>query len=187
MNMNICKQLSKFDIETVTFNNTLKNKIIKDEDSLFTSINVNLNNVYLNNVCLLFSINDPKIFPYNTYNTTYGNQQKYKCYFDKTKNKSIYYFIENIEDMILNKYCSVYNKKEFEKKLSIKNNDCGKCYIKYYITPKSTNSIVNRYSFNNSCVKINKTDTYNQLFVIKISGVWETGNTIGVSYKICSI
>lgn len=184
MSLNICKQLSKFDIETLSFNNTIKNKIIKNDDSLFTSINLNINSVVINNACLLFSIKDPDLIQYNVYK---NSNIRYKCYFDENKNKTTYNMLENLEKLIINKYCNIYNKKQIEKVYSFNHIENGKHYIKYYINTKSTNSIINRYCFGESCLKNKKTEHNNKLFVIKISGIWETENKVGVSYKICAI
>ena len=85
---------------------------------------------------------------------------KYKCIINSEKNIDIFNFLYKLENKILNKY----NNKKM-KKLIIQN-QLKQGNIKLFIEE----SIVhNKYS--------------NIQFLLKISGIWEKGNEIGLTYK----
>lgn len=175
MSLNISRQLSKFNINELLFNTTIKNKIIKGDNSLFTSVSLAVDGYNLNNLCLLFSIKDPI---YNSYSN------KYKCFFEERNNRVMISYLESIENTILTKYCSIYKNRELEKIITLTNKENKLGYIKFYINDKYSykNNIIDRYAINNHNTSSNK-----KLFVMKISGVWENDGKVGVSYKICSI
>jgi hypothetical protein len=82
---------------------------------------------------------------------------KFKCYFNKITNKENINKLKNIEENILKKY-KVENKiPQYKIYEQIKNG-----YLKIY------NDIENKIS---------------QTFILKISGIWETENSYGLTYK----
>lgn len=181
MSINIARQLLDFEPDTMYFNNTIKNKIIKGTNSLFTGINIKQGNIVLNNVCLIFTIKNSGI------ENIPCNNEKYKCYTSDSVNVKIFKMLEIVEKNILNKYCSVRHK-NYEVVYSLANNN-NYWQFKYYdnkdhMASNPQFSIINRYTIDD----INfKNDQNSKTYVIKISGVWENNGKIGVSYKICSI
>ena len=182
MSLNVSRQLLDFDFKSMFFNNTIKNKIIKGTNSLFTGINVRYGNILLNNICLVFTIRNPII------ENIQCDNEKYKCFTSDTTSIKTLKDIERLEQTILDNYCLLRNKK-FELIHTLINNESRYSYFKFYDNKKNigindNSSIINRYCINNR--NINNGNT-NKSFVIKISGVWENDDKIGVSYKICSI
>lgn len=180
MSLNICKRLTDFKIDLISFNNTIKNKIIKGENSVFTGINITINNVILNNICLVFSVKNPLIINYNINDNTLS---KYKCIFDSRINNEIISSLERIENSILDKYI-ILNRIRYLKKVNTLNMCDDQLYhIKFYSNLENKGSINKRYTLNSRSIK----DPHKKLFVLKISGVWENNGKIGVSYKISSL
>lgn len=182
MSVNVSRQLLDFDFKTMFFNNTIKNKIIKGTNSLFTGINVRYGNILLNNICLVFTIINP-----TTENIQCENE-KYKCFINDRANIDTLKNIERLEQTILDNYCLLRNK-NFEIIHTLINNEYKYLYFKFYDNKKQiggsdNSSIINRYCINNR--NINNGNA-NKSFVVKISGVWENDDKIGISYKICSI
>lgn len=182
MSINIARQLVDFDVKTINFNNTIKNKIIQGNNSLFTGINVKQGNVVLNNICLIFTIK------HSGNDNIPCNNDKYKCYTDINENIIIFNKLDLLEKTILSNYCSLMNT-TYDVVYSLANNNDTYWQIKYYdIKEHKANNhlyrIINRYTINDKNYKsVQNTKT----FVIKISGVWENDGKIGISYKICSI
>lgn len=182
MSINIARQLLDFDPKTMYFNNTIKNKIIKGTNSLFTGINIKQGNIVLNNVCLIFTVKNS-----GTENIP-SNNEKYKCYTNDSVNMKIFRTLELLEKNILSKYCSLRHK-TYDVVYSLANTENNYWQFKYYDNKehKASNpqfSIINRYTIDDRNFK---NDQNSKTFVIKISGVWENNGKIGVSYKICSI
>ena len=90
--------------------------------------------------------------------------QKYKCFFDLDKCSTLVTQINAIERNILSKISSVINDKTPQYKIA-EQLSCGFIKIFCDIVPKQPNS----------------------LFVLKISGVWETDTNYGLTYKFSRI
>lgn len=180
MSLSLCKKIQDFNIETLSFNATIKNKIIKGDSSLFTGINIEFDSVVLNNACLVFSIKDPFII---NYNTTDNMTTKYKCILDYIKNKKVISLLEKIENDILEKYSKRHTIKNLQKITTLQSSTSELYHIKFYSNTIKKNSIIERYTLNDKCM----IDPHKKIFVLKISGVWENNGKIGVSYKISSL
>lgn len=183
MSINISRKLSEFEVKNIFFNNTIKNKIIKGTNSLFTGINVKHGGVLLNNICLVFTVKNPIV------DKMQYDSEKYRCFVYDTKGIEILKNIEVLEETILDYYC-LFRNKSFEKIHTLINNEnnayCFKYYSnKKYVEPDNKLSIINRYCISNR--NLSNADNNSISFAIKISGVWENNNTIGISYKICCI
>ena len=96
------------------------------------------------------------------------NQNKEKIIFDYDENKKIINIISSIEEYLLNLINS--NKNKIYKITDLLNNG----YIKYCYNDNTINNISYLTNQNN----INKS------FILKISGLWETKDNIGVTFKI---
>lgn len=108
----------------------------------------------LNGIYILFNLN--KI-----------NQNKEKILFEYSDNKITIDKIANIEEYILNLINS--NKNRIYKITELLNNG----YIKYCYNDNSINNI--------TCNNLNNV---NKSLILKISGLWETKDNIGVTFKI---
>jgi hypothetical protein len=89
---------------------------------------------------------------------------KYKCSFNVNNNKNI---IENI----------YFIEKEILDKINTKNK-----IVQSKISDQLKNGNFKIFSEN-----IEKSNNSNQIFILKISGVWETDNYIGLTFKFCKI
>jgi hypothetical protein len=86
---------------------------------------------------------------------------KYKCIFNPNYHNEMIQKIKQIEENLLKK-CDIKNKSpQYKIYEQLKN---GFIKIFHEVTPKQTNS-----------------------FIVKISGIWETPNSYGVTYKFISI
>ena len=85
---------------------------------------------------------------------------KYKCNFDIKSNETLIKTLINIEKQIINKYDSNKNKEYKMSKQLLTGN------IKIFIE---------------DTIILNKND-----IILKISGIWETNNNIGLTYKFIS-
>jgi hypothetical protein len=88
---------------------------------------------------------------------------KYKCVFTTSDNYHIISKIQSMENLILDRYCSNKNKK---KKIYEQLNNC---YVKIF-----TDNAINP-------------NNMPEHFTLKISGIWETNNDCGITYKFITI
>lgn len=186
MLLNISTNINSFDIKNIKFNNTIKNKIIKCNNSFFTGIIHKNDNIMLNNACFYFKIKNPLVKEIE--NIDRITEKKFKCIITNMKDKNILKKLLNIEKQILNKYASLYNKGQ-EKVYSFYNlDDDNTIHFKYYINAINTITDNNKNFVKKICLN-NETNIKKhpeeKIFAIKISGVWESNNKIGISYKIC--
>jgi hypothetical protein len=107
---------------------------------------------------------------YILFNLNNINQNKEKILFQYSNNKISIDKITYIEEYILNLINS--NKNRIYKITELLNNG----YIKYCYNDYSTNNI----TYNN----FNNLNNVNKSLILKISGLWETKENIGVTFKI---
>lgn len=112
----------------------------------------------LNGIYLLISLNDIVIEKY--YN-------KYKCNFNVNAHYSLIEMIKNLEEKILEKYN--FGNKILHNKIA---------HFKIYEQLKNGNIKI-------FCDNIKK--KYHNLFILKISGIWETELCYGLTYKFTKV
>jgi len=112
----------------------------------------------LNGIYLLIALNDINIEKY--YN-------KYKCNFNINTHHLLIEKIQQIEEKLLEKY--IYGNKSFYSKIP---------HYKIYEQIKNGNIKI-------FCENIKKNN--NNLFILKISGIWETDISYGLTYKFIKI
>jgi hypothetical protein len=156
--MNFILNKEYFDIDNVCFLET-KNNIVM-ENGNFTKMIYSTSEFILNNIFIDFEIIVKDIHQINN-EYSFGNGGKYIMYFDlNNENVRTFKKIMDIEKQILEyylKYRNIEKKCEYILKNQIMNKN-----LKFY---KSTNSEEN-------------------LFYLKISGVWENNLQIGITYKV---
>ena len=154
------------DIYNIDFNNIIicdpiKNSIINQ--SIFYKLLYSNENACFNGVFGLFKLNIEDI-------------NKDKIFFYKNKNSEIIKNIINLESTILNKLNTSKNKIYKLKELFENNN------IKYSKNDLNNNLLKSKCFYNYSKKLSIKNDEI--FLILKISGLWETNQNIGVTFKI---
>jgi hypothetical protein len=157
--MNIVKTLEQFNPNYVYFLEPIKNNIMNNGS--FIRIVYSNNLFILNGIFLLVDID-------NIITEKYYN--KIKCTFNISDYTYLIHKIKIIEESILNKIF-INNK---EKKFKI-----------YEQLLSGTIRIFNDEDYNK--LTMNPIKTNNNKFMLKISGIWETDNEIGLTYKFIKI
>jgi hypothetical protein len=147
--MNLVKNFDQYDDNNIFFCEPIKNNIMNDGS--FIRILYSTQNMVLNGIYLLISLNDVTCEKYYS---------KYKCTFNVSNNKDTIDNLKTIEEEILKKY-------KINKIPMYKINEQIKCgYIKIF------SEITNKQQ----CP-----------FILKISGIWETQNNYGLTYKFITV
>lgn len=128
------------------------------DNSNFIKIMFSNTDLYLNGFYMLITLQDVSLEKY--YN-------KYKCVIneDNTNNKNIIQFMFKLENELLHKYNNIKNKK------LIISNQLKQNNIKLFIENKD----------------IKETKYQRLQFCLKISGIWEKNDEIGLTYKFTVI
>ena len=188
--MNLILDIDDFDINNIYYKDTVKNNIISNSKFIKT--------VYSNNIFTLNTIYIKVPIRIINYEKQYN---KYKCYIDIYSNKSYINKLFYIEKEIINKinikkpkiydiYKQITSKTIYlfiNKKL---NNDNTK------LNNDNTKLNNNNTKLNNNNTKLNNDNTelnnkiicmddiiINDYINVKISGVWETDNNCGLTFK----
>jgi hypothetical protein len=144
--MNIVKRIDQYDNNSIFFCEPIKNNVMNEGN--FIRIIYSTNNVVLNGIYLLITLNDITCDRYYT---------KYRCNFNVANQKEIIDNLKIIEQDLLKK-CEITDKiPQFKINEQIKN---GNLKIFSDIGNKPTCSLI-----------------------LKISGIWETQNNYGLTYK----
>jgi len=176
MSLNLYTSLLKFNTKDIQFNNSIKNKIIKDDSSLFTGITIKRGAISLTNLCMEFFIHEPM---WMNYNCVVGEILKHKCIFQADGNIPTVNVLRTVEDAILDHYCISHHNSYYEKTYSLKTGlDKHLCNFKFYKL-ESTSKIVNK--------KITTYPPGINNFILKITGVWENRGKLGLNYTICMV
>tara|TARA_A100001015_G_scaffold315984_1_gene429150 strand:+ start:589 stop:1056 length:468 start_codon:yes stop_codon:yes gene_type:complete len=152
--MNIALNIDDFHLNNIYFNEPIENTII--EDSKFIKLIYSNNDVVLNGLFLFLNIKPIQKEVYF---------KKIKYFFDLNNNTQKLNKIFQIEESILNLYNNNKNKKTIIK-------DVLKSGI-LKLFPNYEDEIQNNRVTN---------DVNN--FILKISGIWENNEEIGITYKI---
>ena len=169
----IAESLSDHKLNNIYILSPIKNNLIVD--GLFYKI-LYSNDLYISNGIYMHIVlnNINNNMNYNNINNNYNNynshnshnSHNYRVNFDVTKNYDIIEKIQNIETYILNNIIDRINKTTPNMNINKK--------ICYKITEQ----------FKSGEIKLNN---HNNNLILKLSGVWENDNSIGVSYKIMHI
>ncbi len=155
--MNIVKNIEQYNPQYIYFCDPIKNTIMNE--GMFIRILYSTPNFVLNGINILLPLNDVYIEKY--YN-------KFKCSFNINQNKVSIEQIKQIEETIL-------------KKINTKNKIV---YYKIYDQLKNGNIKI----FTENIDKpISISGQPHNLFMLKISGLWETDSHIGLTYKFMKI
>jgi hypothetical protein len=160
--LNACINTNQYNSNNIILLEPIKNNIL--EKSNFIRIIYSDSNMIMNGLSILIKFNLINYLYDISYNNL-TNTYRYKIIADKERNNDSINFIKNIENDIYNKIINkTNNNKRFNHKLTEQLNT-------YFI--KFTNEIKNPNK------PIEKTNN----FILKISGIWETENEIGITYK----
>ena len=151
--MSIVKNILQYDEENIIFNEPIKNNIINDSN--FIKINYSTDYFVLNGIYLLITINNFVCEKY--YN-------KYKYIFNIHTHHEMIESIKKIEENIL-------------KKININKIPSYKIYEQ--LKKGNINFNIN-FNLN---LNLNSPDKNTCNFILKISGIWETQNNYGLTYK----
>tara|TARA_Y100000389_G_scaffold182124_1_gene198458 strand:+ start:1583 stop:2125 length:543 start_codon:yes stop_codon:yes gene_type:complete len=144
----------------------IKNSLL--QDSNFYKLLYSTENVTTNGVFILFKLNN-----YNIY--------KDKVAYNINENIELINNITNIENHLLNKLNN-YKKKNFKLQELFLNSNIKYSYSENYIPNNDSNN--NNNNNNNNITNLNNS---NKLFVLKLSGIWETKDNLGITFKIMLI
>ena len=155
--MNLIISPENYNINYIYFNDSIKNTVI--DNSNFIKIMFSNTDLYLNGFYVLITLENISVEKY--YN-------KYKCVINEDNNinnKNIMQFMYKLEHELLHKYNNNKNKK------LIITNQLKQNNIKLFIENKNI-----------------KETMYEKLqFCLKISGIWEKNDEIGLTYKFTII
>lgn len=158
--MNIVINQSDFNINNIYYLDPIKNTVI--ENSNFIRILYSNNLLSLNGIYILLDFK-------NIYTVTNNNKLRYCFDYNIDHNIHLVNFIKSLEIDLLNN--SIINNKRTIYKLKEQlNQGCIKIINILYTESKNQD----------------KKDTGEQ-FILKISGIWESENEIGLTYKILEI
>lgn len=155
--MNLIQEISQYNINYTYFAKKVENTVLKD--SYFSKVIYSNDKIMLNGIYFLIHLTNYTI-------ERYDNKQK--CLFDHKINKNMIDNLISIETMILNKYS---NDKY--------NNDKNK---KYTMKEQLEKKFIRLYNDN-----YNKKKKDQNKIILKISGIWENNDGIGITFKFLQI
>ena len=154
--MNLVLKLKDISKTNIFFADAVKNTVMSNSD--FVRINYSNALIMTNGIHLNFELVSIYIDKYYA---------KYRCTFNLKENFSMVYKLYELENDILSSYMSYFDK--------------DMCYkINYKLKEQLSNGcikILNSGQYNNN----NNNNNIN--LILKISGVWDTGHEIGLTYK----
>lgn len=174
---NVILHIDNIDFQNIYIMEPIKNTIIQDGE--FRRIIYSSDYMTLNNITLHLKIPYAKIQKY---------YQKYKCFLTDDLSKEVQFLID-LENHILHNTHHCFKHQKANLLEQVRNG-----FIKFFYTDQeghnnNNNSVSNN---NHSMENTNKNGhifTQSESFTlqIKISGIWETENEYGVTYKVTSI
>lgn len=155
----ICENLANINYESIIINEPIKNSAV--QYNYFYKLLYSTNIVSFTSIFLLFELNN-----------LYFENDKIK--FDKSiLNNSVFNKLIDLEDHVLNLIRDSKNKM-FKLKELYENQ-----FFKYAMSDDNDN--LNNYKYLNELSNNNKT------FIIKISGIWESKESIGLTFKFIKV
>lgn len=156
--MNLVIKVDDLLNRNIFFMDVVKNTVM--ENSNFVRVNFSNEDIITNGIFLMFELNSTSIERYYS---------KYKCTFSLSENATILNKLFDIEKQILLSYSSS----------SIKNDmNSRRIFFKLREQLKSGMlKIVNNKTITDANIKV----------LLKISGLWDTGESIGLTYKFLCI
>ena len=157
----ICETLKNFNNDAIIINEPIKNSAV--QYNYFYKILYSTNNVSLTSIFIIFELT----------NTSLEND---KVKFDRNiTNNYVFNKLIELEEYILNLINETKNKLYKIQELYEKQ------YFKYTLCDDIDN--LTNYNYLNHIESANKANT----FIIKISGIWESKDAIGLTYKIVMV
>lgn len=150
-----------FDIDDVDYNNIFLDDKTKNtiiDDGVFYKLHYSNHILAMSNIIIKLDINIYNIFK---------NYHRYKCVFSTEKYKIIIDKISELEKTILQELYKNKNKNNFN-------------------TYKQANYNISTL-LHSGCFKLSRYPNHNNNIALKISGIWETENNYGLTYKFILI
>tara|TARA_B100000497_G_scaffold128015_2_gene172523 strand:+ start:2530 stop:3051 length:522 start_codon:yes stop_codon:yes gene_type:complete len=166
----ITESLYSFNSNYVTICDAIKNSFVIYNN--FYKLLYSNNYLTFNGVFIFFNLN-------------YSYIIKDKIFFDINDNYDIIYKINLIEENILN-LLSVKKEKQLKLK-EFMNNGIIKFSYSDYDNINNSNLKLNNLKLNNLNNNLNKNNCNIENFILKISGIWENRDNIGITFKIINI
>tara|TARA_R110002072_G_scaffold235740_3_gene393468 strand:- start:136 stop:672 length:537 start_codon:yes stop_codon:yes gene_type:complete len=167
--MNITINIYEFDLNNIYYLDPIKNTVI--ENSNFIRLLYSNNIVSLNGIYILLNFKNVSIINNN-------NKIRYCFEINNLDNINTITLIKNLENDLL-KNSIIKNKRPFYKLKDQLNQGYIKIFNFLFMHDKYLNSnLDNDLNFNLD---------NNENFILKISGIWESDNDFGLTYKILKI
>ena len=158
--MNLCLHIHQINLPNLFFLDTKQNMVI---DGKFTKLIYSNEYFTMNGLFLLFPLTHCRI-------ENYANKTNYLCYPNNSSNQQFIQNILSLESDIVNLYKEV--------------NHCRKKLSLAFANHLQTCSLKITRDFYS---KTQSTDTCKRVMIIKISGVWESADEVGVTYKVTEL
>lgn len=156
---NIILNIDNIDFQNIYIMEPIKNAIIPEGE--FRRIIYSSDYMTLNNIIFHLEIKNAKIQKY---------YQKYKCFLNETLTKEVQFLID-LEDHILQNCHHCFKHRKAHLLEQVRNG-----FIKFF------------YSYEDNIINTsNISQIDNFTLQIKISGIWETDDEYGVTYKVISL
>jgi hypothetical protein len=157
----ICENLQNLNYESIIINEPIKNSAV--QYNYFYKLLYSTNIVTLTSIFVIFELN----------NLSYEND---KIKFDKSaQNNTVFNKLIELEDYVLNLIRDPKTKL-FKLKELYENQ-----FFKYTLNDDTEN--LHNYNYVNEITNANANANASKTFIIKISGIWESKDSIGLTFK----
>jgi hypothetical protein len=157
----ICENLQNLNYESIIINEPIKNSAV--QYNYFYKLLYSTNIVTLTSIFVIFELN----------NLSYEND---KIKFDKSaQNNTVFNKLIELEDYVLNLIRDPKTKL-FKLKELYENQ-----FFKYTLNDDTEN--LHNYNYVNEITNTNANANASKTFIIKISGIWESKDSIGLTFK----
>ena len=179
MNMlSLIIKLEQYNHHCIHFCESIKNKVMNEGN--FIRVLYSTEQFTLNGIYLLLPFKEVYIEKY--YN-------KYKCSFNVYQHKHLIEKIAEIENTLLNKIHTIQKEEAEEVSIETEKKESTVFFNHFHIVEKEPQYKI-QDQIKNGTIKIFSDDypsVKSNLFVLKISGIWETDTQYGLTYKFSKV
>jgi len=170
--LSLAINIDKYNHQSIYFCDSIKNKVMNEGN--FIRVLYSTERFTLTGIYLLLSFKEVYIEKY--YN-------KFKCSFNIYQHKQLIEKIKEIENTLLKKFCSMHKNEDATETNENPNQNRYDEYNKqpqYKIQDQLKNGTIKIFSDDYPSIKSN-------MFILKISGIWETDTQYGLTYKFSKV